>query len=180
MKEEKVRICRLCSEIKPIEDFEKDTRIKHHHTNRCKACKSKTQDKAARAYQHLRERSAKLGVEVEATVEEIKALYAMFEGLCIYCGEKETDDGPTWHLDHIRPLSQGGTNHASNLAIACPSCNLRKNKKTVVTHFFEDEKFRDINFVVLVHYIAYKSGQPAQEIRTDLINEHADFEVKRI
>lgn len=31
-----------------------------------------------------------------------------------------------WHLDHIIPLSQGGTDHPTNLAPAHTTCNLAK------------------------------------------------------
>ncbi|MDZ8056574.1 MAG: HNH endonuclease [Aulosira sp. ZfuVER01] len=34
------------------------------------------------------------------------------------------------HIDHIRPLSSGGSNHASNLRTLCPVCHaLRLDKK---------------------------------------------------
>lgn len=32
-----------------------------------------------------------------------------------------------YHVDHVIPLSKGGTHTVDNLCIACPSCNLRKN-----------------------------------------------------
>ena len=33
---------------------------------------------------------------------------------------------PNWHCDHIKPLSEGGTNDTENLQILCPSCHLSK------------------------------------------------------
>jgi 5-methylcytosine-specific restriction endonuclease McrA len=34
------------------------------------------------------------------------------------------------HIDHIRPLSSGGSNHASNLRVLCPVCHaLREDEK---------------------------------------------------
>lgn len=36
----------------------------------------------------------------------------------------------TAHIDHIRPLSSGGSNHASNLRTLCPVCHaLRLDRK---------------------------------------------------
>ena len=32
-----------------------------------------------------------------------------------------------YHVDHLIPLAKGGANRPSNLVIACPQCNLRKN-----------------------------------------------------
>lgn len=174
------RICRVCGVEQPLDNFEIDSRVKGRRTNRCRPCKFSSQDKAVRAYNHLRERAAKLNIEVEATVEDVKNLYAMFDGLCLYCGEKETEEGPTWHLDHVRPLSDGGTNHISNLVIACPTCNLRKNKKPVISHLFDDERFNREHLSVLIHYIALTSGQPPQEILDDLVHDHAGYVYKRI
>lgn len=41
---------------------------------------------------------------------------------CRYCGKHTA--GP--HCDHIEPLARGGSNDLSNLATACPPCNLSK------------------------------------------------------
>lgn len=60
------------------------------------------------------------------TTADIQAQYARQHGKCYYCGEKVGDD---YHVDHIVPLSRGGTNWPDNLVIACPSCNISKNAK---------------------------------------------------
>ncbi|WP_081161523.1 HNH endonuclease [Ensifer aridi] len=41
---------------------------------------------------------------------------------CAYCG----NIADPVHIDHIIPLSRGGTNHLSNLTVSCSSCNLEK------------------------------------------------------
>jgi hypothetical protein len=38
--------------------------------------------------------------------------------------------GATFHIEHITPQSVGGTDDESNLAVACPSCNLAKSNRT--------------------------------------------------
>lgn len=46
-------------------------------------------------------------------------------GLCYYCG----DHVSAYHVDHVFPLSRGGSNDPSNIVIACAPCNLRKHTK---------------------------------------------------
>lgn len=38
--------------------------------------------------------------------------------------------GATFHLEHIIPRILGGSSELSNLALACPSCNLHKADRT--------------------------------------------------
>jgi len=45
---------------------------------------------------------------------------------CQYCGVR----GVTMHIDHIMPISRGGSNHPDNLVTACEACNSRKHAKT--------------------------------------------------
>lgn len=45
--------------------------------------------------------------------------------VCNYCG---TDDAK-WAIDHVVPLSRGGTNEPDNLVVACFACNSSKNDK---------------------------------------------------
>lgn len=47
-------------------------------------------------------------------------------GLCYWCGNSLSKD---YHVDHIIPLSRGGSNWPENLAISCPTCNLSKGSK---------------------------------------------------
>lgn len=45
---------------------------------------------------------------------------------CFYCGAACPD---SFHVDHFVPLAKGGAHVLTNLRIACPTCNLRKNAK---------------------------------------------------
>ena len=42
--------------------------------------------------------------------------------VCQYCGDEE---GP-FAIDHVHPLSRGGSNELSNLVVACRVCNSSK------------------------------------------------------
>src|SRR5690606_8515789 len=45
---------------------------------------------------------------------------------CKYCG-RSANDGVVLHVDHIQPVSKGGTDEESNLITACQECNLGKS-----------------------------------------------------
>ncbi|WP_424094569.1 RNA-guided endonuclease IscB [Moorena producens] len=49
---------------------------------------------------------------------------------CAYCGTTDTQ----LEIEHIKPLSKGGSDRVSNLAIACHSCNQAKSNQEV-EHF---------------------------------------------
>lgn len=74
-----------------------------------------------------RRRARQLQAEGSHTSEELKSLWKQQGGRCVYCGCKLTTKYR--HLDHVIPLSRGGTNWISNLAWACPSCNSAKGNK---------------------------------------------------
>lgn len=48
-------------------------------------------------------------------------------GACHYCKESL---GPGWHVDHVVPISRGGTNGRHNLVAACANCNMLKRDAT--------------------------------------------------
>lgn len=74
----------------------------------------------------LRRRALKRDAEGAHTATDIQAQYKRQNGKCYYCGQKV---GKNYHVDHIVPLSRGGSNGPENLVIACPTCNLRKSDK---------------------------------------------------
>ena len=48
-------------------------------------------------------------------------IYKRDRFICVYCGKEKTRGELT--VDHVRPRSNGGHNHVSNLVTACRSCN---------------------------------------------------------
>lgn len=65
-------------------------------------------------------------------------------GCCEYCQMHQSLQGATFHIEHVIPRVRGGVSDSSNLALACPSCNLHKadrvssqtNASTVAVVFF--------------------------------------------
>ena len=51
---------------------------------------------------------------------------------CEYCRMHQALQGATFHIEHIRPQSLGGSDDLDNLAWACPSCNLLKGSRVGV------------------------------------------------
>lgn len=54
---------------------------------------------------------------------EIKEVFALTEGECLYCGD------PATTIDHYIPLARGGKHEVSNLVPACRRCNCKKSTK---------------------------------------------------
>lgn len=61
------------------------------------------------------------------TAADIKAIFIAQRGLC-FCGD---DLGITYHVDHMIPLSRGGSDFPENLQLLCPPCNHSKRNKTM-------------------------------------------------
>jgi 5-methylcytosine-specific restriction endonuclease McrA len=50
---------------------------------------------------------------------------------CVYCGATEASSGAHLHMDHLTPRSRGGADVATNLVMACRSCNSRRQDKSL-------------------------------------------------
>jgi len=76
---------------------------------------------------HVTNRQARLAnAEGTHTAEDINMLYEKQCGKCAYCG---VPVGSIYDVDHVIPISRGGSNYPDNLAIACPLCNRSKGSK---------------------------------------------------
>lgn len=61
------------------------------------------------------------------TVADLAELLMEFQGRCAYCFVSLI--GLSKHLDHVHPLSKGGTDTIDNLVYTCPTCNISKGPK---------------------------------------------------
>jgi len=58
------------------------------------------------------------------------AIYLRDGMACVYCGST-VEDGATLTLDHIKPVSKGGSNHPTNLVTCCHACNCARGSKSL-------------------------------------------------
>jgi hypothetical protein len=58
---------------------------------------------------------------------------AQFAGCCAYCRTAEALTVSTFEMEHITPISAGGTTIFENLCLACPTCNRYKSTREEVT-----------------------------------------------
>jgi hypothetical protein len=74
-----------------------------------------------------RRRALEADVEGWYTWDDIIALYEVQEGICAYC---DTPIGWNCHIDHMTPITRGGTNWPDNLCLTCDGCNQSKQDAT--------------------------------------------------
>lgn len=173
MDKKEMRVCRLCGNKKEIELFEIDSRVKGGRTTRCKACKAGLNDRARTLYARLKHRAKQDGQPLEVTLKELQALFAAFDGKCIYCSISEEEAGCSHHIDHVIPTSEGGRHHISNLVLACASCNAQKGNRPFLEFYFRKKsEIDDENFNALVYYIALTSKQPVDFIVTSFVTDY--------
>ena len=76
----------------------------------------------ARSNNHAR-RARLLDAEGKYSAADVSTKLAEQGGKCFWC---EVDLDGVYHVDHIVPVSKGGSNWPSNICCSCPPCNLRK------------------------------------------------------
>lgn len=123
--------CSECSAERPEDEF---VTAKGRPTDKCRACrrafvKRRIQERYRTMSKDERHRLAHKARAKAYGVEHVPYVYsevfARWDHRCIYCS------APASHLDHIAPLSRGGTDTESNVAPACQDCNLSKGSKSL-------------------------------------------------
>ncbi len=115
-------------------------RVRHYSKEERRKWRLENRDRVNKAardrYRNDPEKRAKIIASVAkrrcleggATVSQIEERFDFHGNKCIYCG-----CGGPMEIEHMIPVSRGGTNWPANLAPACRSCNSSKGSKT----FFE-------------------------------------------
>ena len=102
---------------------------KHYLTNReqilVRQKKYAQENKGVQLAINARRRALEIDVEAIMTKEEVEN----YKNLVKIRDEATVLFGYKWHIDHIIPLSKGGTNAIDNLEVVPASWNLEKNNK---------------------------------------------------
>jgi hypothetical protein len=72
-------------------------------------------------------RALSFGVEVEMV--DKPAIIARDNATCYLCGAQHEANSPGLSLDHVIPVTRGGSHTSGNLKVACCRCNSRKKEK---------------------------------------------------
>lgn len=111
------------------------------------------------------------------------AVFARDGFTCKYCGRQS--DEVKLVIDHIEPVSKGGTNTESNLITSCESCNQGKAAKIIPNQVANEshrlslaQEFQEQNDI---HKKEVEALKMAQELRQEVCNMYCEvFGVKQV
>ena len=140
--------CRACTKAhnaKYYQENREEYKIRHaeYRTEHCTERKAyiaeysrSPRGKAIHTAAHNNRRVALDGISLTGRI--VEELIVESNGICPYCKEPITEG--TGHVDHIIPVSGGGTNNRSNLVYVCADCNQRKHNKSLLSFIMESRQ----------------------------------------
>ena len=104
----------------------------------CRECQRRAVNKHNRENPEMLKRRIKMRRQQDnrfTISDEMRAiLYQRDNGYCLLC-HKLLENWKTAHVDHLTPVSKGGSNHQNNLCLAHAQCNKEKHNKTYDEHW---------------------------------------------
>jgi len=96
-----------------------------------------------------------IGIHVKG--KQINARFAQFGHCCAYCGA--TGD---LHIEHVVPISFGGTHVLSNIVPACKRCNFNKASKDAESWYRQQPFFCEKRWRKILKVMGTGKGSPQQ------------------
>lgn len=81
-----------------------------------------------------RRRAREIGANGSHTYNDIENILIFQKNKCVIC---KVSIKKKYHVDHVIPLSRGGSNDKDNIQLLCPSCNMSKGAKEQTTFIQE-------------------------------------------
>ena len=75
-----------------------------------------------------------MGAKGSHTYNDIENILIFQKNKCVIC---KVSIKKKYHVDHVIPLSRGGSNDKDNIQLLCPSCNMSKGAKEQTTFIQE-------------------------------------------
>ena len=117
------------------------------------------------------------------TEQDLKDAYIYFDGLCPYSDTPINDK--EWHLEHIIPVTMGGTTDPWNCIPVCAPCNLSKGGKHLLDWWdLEHKPEEEYKLEKIFNYIIEQLNKPRdyqittkdKELIDKLLKEEQDIE----
>lgn len=113
--------------------LERTRELNNRPESKEKRRKYAVENKERRCLIENRRRARKLNASGEHTLEDINNLFELQKKKCagVDCHKSIKKE---YHVDHIVPLSRGGSNDKYNIQLLCPTCNMRKSARDPILH----------------------------------------------
>ena len=149
-----IKACTICGEIKSLEEFAKSSLGRH---SSCRVCYNRYSrqrkkerydtDQVYRANELLKSTNRRL-VENDLTALHWLDTVEQFNNTCAYCGNTHN-----LTMDHVIPVSLGGTTTKTNVIPACLSCNVRKSNKELVEWYTAQDFYQESRLKAIQKFI---------------------------
>lgn len=107
--------------------YREDEKVRERIASDVKRRRATPKGRVAHQISNWRRKLRMRNVEAPLTKQEWREILEYFDHRCAYCLEKL--ERPT--VEHVIPLSRGGTHTANNVVPACQPCNSRKNDRPI-------------------------------------------------
>lgn len=94
------------------------------------------------------------GIAYRVSTDQINQRFHRFDHCCAYCGASGD-----MQIEHVKPISQGGLHHISNIVPACLSCNYAKHTDPM-EQWYRSQPFFDPARLALIQSL---TGSPETE-----------------
>jgi len=121
-------ICKECRANKRNAEYQKSPEMRVQTIQRSKDWRKRNPDKrqAQVWIQNRRRRARRAQSTGKHTAADVRNQYNAQQGRCYWC---DVLVGDIYHVDHVIPLSRGGSDGRENIVISCPFCNVSRGDK---------------------------------------------------